>query len=523
MLVRAVSLVSGLALAVFLMAAVWLGRLERGGPAHLDVALDGELPATFYLPSEGGDSRAAFQDPPAPDARPPGVVLMHGFASDRLFTSSVARRLAQAGYAVLAIDARGHGQNRNPFLSSFGRPDFFYRDLAAAIDFLRASPFCDGSRLAVMGHSMGAGAALDYATRDSGIDAAVMIAGGWTVQGPFRPPNALFIFAEGDPERIKQRSQALAAALAGVDAVELGRVYGEFAKRTAVRAFEVAGTDHGRIVWSDVTLREIVAWLDAVFDVARSAPPETRDLRLRAAALLFGAMLLVLPGLGLVVGHLVPRCEPFSASGRGRGLCALGVALAATMPLLAVGNPGAVLSLEVGDLVVTHLALAGIALLVMLVLMRAELSPLLRAWPRTLAGAAVGLVGAYCLMAPLGVVLHRMAPTPERLLVFGAAALALLPLTLSFQVLLRRGAPAGASAFAVAGRALVLLALVAGVWLGILGGVVLLMLPSLAVLFVQAELVATPIYAVSRNLGAIAFLDATWLAFVMASSMPIRF
>jgi dienelactone hydrolase len=41
-----------------------------------------------------------------------------------------------------------------------------------------ASPHVDGSRIVVMGHSMGAGASLDYATRVSSIDGAVMISGG---------------------------------------------------------------------------------------------------------------------------------------------------------------------------------------------------------------------------------------------------------------------------------------------------------------------------------------------------------
>jgi dienelactone hydrolase len=519
-LLRAVSVVSGLALVVFLISAAWMGRLERRGPAHADVVLEGDIPATFYLPTEADDR--AFLDPPPRGQRPPGVVFMHGFSSDRLFASSPARRLAQAGYAVLALDAAGHGQNRNPFRRSWGRPDFFYGDLSAAVDFLRVSPFVDGSRLVVMGHSMGAGSSLDYATRDSGIDGAVMIAGGWTAQGPYRPPNALFIFAEGDPGFIKERSRALAAELAGLESVELGRRYGDFSKGTAVRVYEVAGTDHGRIVWNDATIREIVAWLDASFGTGRADPPETDDPRLGAALLLLAALILVLPGLGVVVGRLLPRGEPFASHGRLRGVAALALALLATLPLLAVGNPGAILSIEVGDVIVTHLALVGVALLVVLVLMRAQIAPVFRRWPGSIAGASVALIGCYCLMLPLAVVVHRMALTPERMGVFAVASVALLPLTLAFQILLRRGSPASATAFAVAGRVLILLAFAAGVALGILGGVVLLMLPLLALVFVQAELVATPIYAVSRNLMAIAFMDATWLAFIVASGMPVR-
>ena len=224
----------------------------------------------------------------------------------------------------------------------------------------------------------------------------------------------------------------------------------------------------------------------------------------------------------MVLRRLVPRGEPFASQGRVRGIGALLVALLATMPFFAVGSPGAILSVEVGDVIVTHLALVGVVLLVVLVLVRAEIAPLLRGLPRSIAGAVVGLIGAYCLMFPLSVVIHRVALTPERMLIFAVSSVVLLPLALAFQVLLRRGSPASATAFAVAGRVLILLAFVVGVEFGIFGGVVLLMLPALLLVFLQAELLATPIYAVSRNLAAIAFIDATWLAFVIASNMPVK-
>ena len=78
--------------------------------------------------------------------------------------------------------------NRNPFSRSRSRPDVFHREFSAAVDFLRSLPFVDGERIAVMGHSMGAGAALDFATRDSGLDAVVLISGGMRAVGPHRPP-----------------------------------------------------------------------------------------------------------------------------------------------------------------------------------------------------------------------------------------------------------------------------------------------------------------------------------------------
>ncbi len=148
--------------------------------------------------------------------RPPAVVLIHGFMADRKIMSVLARRLAENGYAVLAIDVNGHGENRNPFNGGEAESNSLRADVKQAVDFLRESPLVDGSRIAVMGHSMGAGAALDYATNDPNLKGAVMISGSLTL-GPVRPKNALFIFAQNDPvEPIQDTSAALVAHLAGV-------------------------------------------------------------------------------------------------------------------------------------------------------------------------------------------------------------------------------------------------------------------------------------------------------------------
>jgi hypothetical protein len=65
--------------------------------------------------------------------------------------------------------------------------------------------------------------------------------------------------------------------------------------------------------------------------------------------------------------------------------------------------------------------------------------------------------------------------------------------------------------------------LFAGVEAGVLDVVLLFMLPTLAVVYLLFEVLASALYAVSRNLLAIALLDAAWLAFVTAAVMPVRF
>ena len=507
---------------MFLIAAIGLGRADRGGPPHGELMLEGGVPATLYLPGEASDDGFLLDVPP-PEQRPPAVVMMHGFAGDRLSMSGISRRLAAAGFAVLNIDARGHGQNRNPFARGWVAGDAFYPDLSAAVDFLRGWPYVDGMRIAVMGHSMGAGAALDYATRDSGIDAAVMISGGWRLEGPYRPSNALFVYAAGDPELIRGRSLELASRLAGVDRIETGRSYGRPDRHNAVRAVEIGGVDHQTIVWSAATAGEIIDWLDAAFGIERASHQVPGDPRTTWLAVLGIALLLLLPGLGLLVGRLVPSEPERSGEGRGAGLLALAAAFALTMPLLATGAPAAILSVEVADAVVSQFALAGIALLVFIRLRRPDLlSGSSRGVGYTLLGAATAVIAIFVLTHPFSVVLHRLTLTPERMVVWTLATLGFFPLSMSFQLLLRRGSPLGATLYAVAGRLLVLLVLVAGIAAGVLDTVLIFLLPSLAVIFVLIEVLASTLYASSRNLLAIGVIDAAWLAIICAAVMPIR-
>lgn len=520
---RLVAVASALALAVLLFGLARLGVHQRAGPAHADVVLPGGIPATLYLPSGGRGPYDQLPAPPPQDERPPVVVLAHGVAADRAMMSTLARRIALAGYAVLAFDFRGHGENRNPFLSTAGRPDALGKDFAAAVDFVRASPQVNGSRVVVMGHSMGADAALDFATRDSGLDGVVALSGGWTLQGPYSPPNALFLWASGDPPDTRDPARALAARLAGVDAVQLGRSYGLLADLRGVRAVEVPGNDHLTILWSKVAAAEVVAWLDAIFQVQRLGTPPQEDPRLLDTAFALAAFLFVLVGVGLAMGELAPRGLERPAAAGLAGLTLLAAAILLAFPAVAADPPLGFLGLEIGDVVISQLALAGGALLGLLALAgRLDTA----AWrPRFGHGVAAGLAGfavVYALLAPLGVVGHRLVPSPERLLASGLAALLVFPFFLGFEIALRRGGALAASGFGLAGRALVLGLLLLGVSLGVTPFVVVLMLPVLAALFLLFEIAAASLHAAGGNLVALAVLEAAWFAWATGATMPMR-
>lgn len=518
----AVGVVSALAGCVFLVAFARLGSVERAELRRSDVALEGDVPATLYLPG-GSTDWGGFWDAPPADERPPGVVMAHGFAGDRVALSSLARRVAKAGYAVLALDLAGHGANRHPYRRSRAAADSFRDEMAAAVDFLRASPHVDGGRVAVMGQSMGAGAALDYGTRDSALDAVIAMSGGWSLMGPFRPPNTLFLYAEFDPQRIRERSQLLAARLAGAERIEPGRTYGDASRGEAVRVAVVPEANHASLAWSDVAVRELLDWLDAAFGRTRAAAELPGDPRMGLLVWIGAALLLTLPGLGLLVGRAAPAAEPLAPDGRGLGLVAIALALLLTAPLLALGAPAAIVSLEVADVLVSYLALAGIALLLVLALRReVAFSSLAGELARALPAAAVAMVGVYLMLMPLGVFLHRLALTPERMLAFALATAGLLPFSLAVALLLRRGPPLSAALHALAGRAVLLAVLLLGIRSGLLASVLAFIVGPLFAILLLVELLAASLYWVSYNRLVIAWVDAASLALVLAAIMPIR-
>ena len=312
----------------------------------------------MYLPGPGDPFFMQFPKPAA--ERPPGVVLIHGFTGDRVLMSGLARRLADNGYGVLAIDVNGHGENRNPFNGSNFDSSSLRENVKAAVDFLRSSQLVDGSRIVVMGHSMGAGAALDYATNDPNLKAAVMISGGWTL-GPVPPKNALFIFAQRDPvDAIQVPSTMLAAHLANVPQIELGKSYGDFAQGSAVEAIQMPGLDHVTIVNSPAAAAVIIKWLDSAVGLTRTGDLKLKDARRGSARFALFVFLILLIPIGRVCGSMVPRWEEDRPGPSGWiGLLILGAVLLAAMPL-AAANPAWFVPVIVGDAQISWFGVAGL-------------------------------------------------------------------------------------------------------------------------------------------------------------------
>ena len=105
--------------------------------------------------------------------RAPALVVMHGWGGNAEMMLPLAAPLHERGYALLLVDARCHGQSDDDTFASLPR---FAEDIDAALAWLAGQPEVDAARLGVIGHSVGAGAALLATSRRRDLRAVVSLA-----------------------------------------------------------------------------------------------------------------------------------------------------------------------------------------------------------------------------------------------------------------------------------------------------------------------------------------------------------
>jgi dienelactone hydrolase len=99
-----------------------------------------------------------------------GVVVMHGSGSTRSDVLARAAVLARAGYGVVMIDARGHGDSGGRAMDFGWYGDL---DIAAGTEFLASPAGVGPGRIGVVGFSMGGEEAIGAAAADRRIAAVV--------------------------------------------------------------------------------------------------------------------------------------------------------------------------------------------------------------------------------------------------------------------------------------------------------------------------------------------------------------
>jgi pimeloyl-ACP methyl ester carboxylesterase len=173
------------------------------------------LPGVSFKSFDLVDLRASFNMPNGIPAPVPAVLLLHGFGEDRSVWKDFTQQLLTRGWAVMALDLRGHGdsksRNQRPIQASQEwrtDPQEFPVDLGPALDWLKAQPRINTRKMVIIGSDVGANLALIASGRypevrtvvalKPSLDESLALAGS---AQDFQPRSALIIAtsqAEGD-------------------------------------------------------------------------------------------------------------------------------------------------------------------------------------------------------------------------------------------------------------------------------------------------------------------------------------
>jgi dienelactone hydrolase len=182
-------------------------------------AADGlQLIGTFYAPVD-------FEPPW------PGVILLHMLWSDRTAWDEYALQLAGSGYAVFALDMRGHGETGGEI-----DWDLAALDLQQVWDNLAERPDIDPARMGIIGASIGANMALVGGANEPDARTVVLLSPGLSYAG-VETKEAMVTFGE--------RPVFIAASQEDTYAADSSRKLHEIAVGEAMRLEMFQDAGHG--------------------------------------------------------------------------------------------------------------------------------------------------------------------------------------------------------------------------------------------------------------------------------------
>ena len=124
-----------------------------------------------------------------------GVILLHRLAKDRNNWKEFTSLLVKNNFSVITLDFRGHGQSIEKFsFNSLTSKDFnnMVLDVKAAKDFLVSKKV---TSIGIIGESIGANTALNYAIKDKSIKTVILLSPGLDYRG-IKTENSMSEFDE---------------------------------------------------------------------------------------------------------------------------------------------------------------------------------------------------------------------------------------------------------------------------------------------------------------------------------------
>ncbi len=454
---------------------------------------------------------------PAGEVRSPAVVLAHGFSGSAAMMDPMASALARAGYVVVMPDLPGHGRNAAPLADGV---------LDAAVgDAVEVAGQLTGLPVAVVGHSMGAGAVTSWAAENP-TEATVAISlpsAEDLPDDPASPRNLLILWGSAETSRFSEA--ALDALQAGYPEGRPGQTYGDPSQGTARRAVEIAGAEHISVIYRQQSFEEVAAWLGG--GQPRGDARIVGVLLILVGGVLAARPLLALAGAGVEADGGAP--DGAGAAAAGPGAAALGPAGSARIGRSLVVLVGAAALAGLGAAAVQGLTDRLPVAVTGYLLGWFAVGALVLALVAGRRGAALGSLRALGWGAVAGAVLALAMALPARLTWAGYALVGARPWVLVV-LLVVLGAWFWAESRVIAGtrgwrRALVLVASRLIVVIALLAAVVLLGAPGFLTLTVPLVVPILLLLAIlggwARDPAAAAASQAVPLALAMATVFPL--
>lgn len=143
----------------------------------------------LFLPTEDGCRTAAWYWAPLQTGAP-GVILVHMRGGNKGTWGDMPKQLVEEGFAVIAIDLRGHGESIDPAgrrldLNALKEADYLAMlgDIAAAHRLFEQRNAVDADRVGLVGASIGANLAMMYAAGDLRVRTVVALSPGLNYMG----------------------------------------------------------------------------------------------------------------------------------------------------------------------------------------------------------------------------------------------------------------------------------------------------------------------------------------------------
>lgn len=460
-------------------------------------------------------------------ASAPTVIVAHGFAGSAQIMDPLARGLMRHGFTVVTYDTDGHGANPVPLrmndAASRAATDALQERLRTVVDWASSQPEVDSAHMALLGHSMGAGAVVEYAAHDAhgqiGATVALSLPSPAAIPAgePALPRNLLL--AVGALEPASFQAAALEGLRAAYPDAELGSSHGNPADGTARSAITIPGAEHIGIVFSGAALDAAAAWVATGLGVP-DAPAGISPVLPWVVLALIGTGLLLVPigrlalGIGDESATSVPGWQALAAS--------LAAAVIASLSARITTPLHGIMPIAVGGYVMCWFLVAGLATCLWWWLR----------WRRSLGTPAVTgrALGGGLLVAAVAVlalaVPGRLAWAPFALV--GARPLALLALLIAFgayfagDALLARDRGLWARLGLMLGSRVIAVAVIlASVPLLQAPGFLMLLLPLMVLLFVFLGWYAAVIIGYRNGWLAAVLVQAIPLAALVATTFPL--